>query len=594
MTACRNRSQTDSESSIESGRTIHDLIVVGGGMAGLTASAYAVRAGCRVLLLDKESVLGGLIRSFERGGFTWDAGIRALEDSGIIFPMLESLGIEIEFVKSPVSLGIEDRVIPVESPANLVDYRTLLEHFYPESREDIARILAAIRQVMKQMDVLYGIENPLFKDLRHDRRYLFDKLLPWLGKFLLTIGKINRMDMPVDEHLESLSDSRALIDIISQHFFQKTPAFFALSYFSLYLDYVYPVGGTGALPRAMEAYCIERGVDIRKQTRITAVDPVGHTATDQQGTVHAYRKLVWAADLKTFYRMIDLDALPAGSLQRRARERAELVNASGGGDSVFTLYLAVEIEPAWFAAKSNGHFFYTPSRDGVGRGIHSELAAMLSKTASDGDHGVRERAEQWIERYIHSTTYEISIPVLKDASLAPAGKTGLIVSVLFDHALCAAAREQGWYEELKSFTEDRLIERLDSTIYPGLRRAIQDRFSSTPLSIASTVGSADGAITGWSFTNPTMPAVHRMQHVAKSVVTPFPDIVQAGQWSYSPSGLPIAILTGKLAADRVTKGLRGLSTPPGKPSARSTRPRGDHDETDTAENEGTNERRSDL
>jgi len=47
-----------------------------------------------------------------------------------------------------------------------------------------------------------------------------------------------------------------------------------------------------------------------------------------------------------------------------------------------------------------------------------------------------------------------------------------------------------------------------------------------------------------------------MQHVAKSVVTPFPDICQAGQWSYSPSGLPIAILTGKLAADRVGIGLR--------------------------------------
>ena len=30
---------------------------------------------------------------------------------------------------------------------------------------------------------------------------------------------------------------------------------------------------------------------------------------------------------------------------------------------------------------------------------------------------------------------------------------------------------------------------------------------------------------------------------------------QAGQWTYSPSGLPIAILTGKLAADQVTKEL---------------------------------------
>ena len=138
----------------------YDVIAVGGGMTGLTASAFAARAGCRVLLCDKEAVLGGLVRSLRRDGFTWDAGIRALEDSGIIFPMLEALGIDVEFARSPVSLGIEDRVIPVESPANLTDYRALLEHFYPESHEDIVRILAVIQRVMKHMDVLYGVENP--------------------------------------------------------------------------------------------------------------------------------------------------------------------------------------------------------------------------------------------------------------------------------------------------------------------------------------------------------------------------------------------------------------------------------------------------
>jgi phytoene dehydrogenase-like protein len=532
---------------------IHDLIVVGGGIAGLTASAFAAKAGRSVLLCDKEATLGGLIHSFERDGFTWDAGIRALENSGIIFPMLESLGIPVKFVRSPVSLGIEDRVIPVESPPNLADYEALLEHFFPESSTDVARIIKVIKRVMKHMDVLYGVENPAFKDLVHDRDYVFRKLLPWLGRFLLTIGKINRMAMPVEEYLETLSDSRPLIDIIGQHFFKKTPAFFALSYFSLYLDYVYPVGGTGALPRAMEAYCMAKGVQIRKQTCITTVDPAGHTVTDQTGAAYGYRKLVWAADLKTLYRVVDIDALREGRARKKARERAAALKASSGGDSVFTLYLAVDIEPAWFAAKSNGHFFYTPSSKGVGRGIHAELEAILAASASDGETRFRQRAEGWIERYIGSTTFEISIPVLKDATLAPAGKTGLIISVLFDYALCDAARVRGWYEDLKTLTEECLIGNLDATVYPGLRDAARDRFSYTPLSIARIIGSSEGAITGWAFTGSTMPAVHRMQNVSRSVLTALPDIYQAGQWAYSPSGLPIAILTGKLAADRAMK-----------------------------------------
>ncbi len=533
-------------------------------MAGLTASSFAARGGLKVLLCDKEPVLGGLINSFERDGFVWDAGIRALEDSGIIFPMLEGLGIDIEFVKSPVSLGIEDRVIPVESPANLADYQALLEHFYPDHRADIERILDLVRRVMRHMKVLYGVENPAVKDLRRDPKYVFTKLLPWLGRFLLTIGKINRMSMPVDELLETLSSSRPLIDIISQHFFKKTPAFFALSYFSLYLDYVYPVGGTGALPRAMEAYCAAQGVDIRKKTRITAVDPVEHTVTDERGAVHAYRKLVWAADLRTLYEIADIAKLPEGRAKRRACEHEARVCAASGGDSIFTLYLAVDLDPAWFAAKSNGHFFYTPSQRGIGRDIHSELDALLAGASTTEDGGFREKAEQWLQRYIDATTYEISIPVLKDASLAPPGKTGLIVSVLLDHALFAAVRDHGCYDAFKTLAEDRLIERLEMSVYPGLRAAVRDRFSSTPLTIARVVGSSDGAITGWAFTNPIMPAVHHMQDVARSVLTGLPDIMQAGQWAYSPSGLPMAVLTGKLAADRVARELRRANVSAGK------------------------------
>jgi len=46
---------------------------------------------------------GGLVASFERGGFVLDAGIRAIENSGIGFPMLRQLGIDLEFLPSTVS-----------------------------------------------------------------------------------------------------------------------------------------------------------------------------------------------------------------------------------------------------------------------------------------------------------------------------------------------------------------------------------------------------------------------------------------------------------------------------------------------------------
>ncbi len=102
---------------------------------------------------------------------------------------------------------------------------------------------------------------------------------------------------------------------------------------------------------------------------------------------------------------------------------------------------------------------------------------------------------------------------------------------------------------------DRMIEVLDASIYPGLKAAVIDSFTSTPLTIEKISGNSEGAITGWAFTNEFIPAVSTLPKVASSVLTPIPDTYQAGQWTYSPSGLPISILTGKLAADRILKDL---------------------------------------
>ena len=69
----------------------------------------------------------------------------------------------------------------------------------------------------------------------------------------------------MDEYLAGFSSNQALLDIIDQHFFQKTPAYFALSYFSLYLDYRYPRGGTGSLPKALERFILDNDGEIRNR-----------------------------------------------------------------------------------------------------------------------------------------------------------------------------------------------------------------------------------------------------------------------------------------------------------------------------------------
>jgi phytoene dehydrogenase-like protein len=205
---------------------VSDVLIVGGGMAGLTAAAYLAKAGLKVLLCEKEKHTGGLVNSFEYEGFVFDGGIRAIEDSGIVFSMLRQLGIEVDFLPNPVSVGIGEDVVRISSKESLGAYQELLNKYFPDNQQDIAGIIQEIAKVMGYMDVLYGIDNPLFLDLKNNPKYVFRTILPWALKYLLTAPKIAKLGKPVDEHLARFSTNQALLDIIAQHFFQKTPAFF--------------------------------------------------------------------------------------------------------------------------------------------------------------------------------------------------------------------------------------------------------------------------------------------------------------------------------------------------------------------------------
>ena len=530
--------------------TACDVLIVGAGMAGLTAAAYLSRAGLKVFLCEKEKQIGGLVNSFEYKGFIFDGGIRGIENSGIVIPMLRQLGIQVDFLANPVSLGIARDVIGIESEDSLAAYQALLEKYFPDNKPDIASIIQEIHKVMGYMDILYGIDNPLFMDLT-DLEYVSRTILPWILKYVRTLPKISKLNQPVDEYLAGFSNNRALIDILAQHFFQKTPASFALSYVSLYLDYRYPRGGTGTLPRTLEQFILEKSGEIRRETLITRVDPGRNQATDSMGNLYQYKKLIWAADLQTLYSLVDLAALPDKKLVRKIEARQKEIAGKLGGDSVFTLYLTVNLDSATFAKISNPHFFYTPLLTGLSHAPLEEL-----RNPERGFTGDKSLIMAWLKRYLDFTTYEISIPVLRDPSLAPPGQTGLIISSLFDYSLTKHIQTMGWYDEFRKWTTEHIIEVLDASIYPGLKVAILDSFTSTPLTLERISGNAQGAITGWAFTNAFMPAVKSLPKVASSVLTPIPNTYQAGQWTYSPSGLPISILTGKLAADRVLKDLK--------------------------------------
>jgi len=82
-----------------------EVIVVGGGLAGLTAATYLGRAGKRVLLVEKSPDLGGRGASRQSDGFCFNHGPHALYAAGAGVSVLAELGVGFRGAKPGVAGG---------------------------------------------------------------------------------------------------------------------------------------------------------------------------------------------------------------------------------------------------------------------------------------------------------------------------------------------------------------------------------------------------------------------------------------------------------------------------------------------------------
>ncbi|WP_165144336.1 FAD-dependent oxidoreductase [Marinitoga sp. 38H-ov] len=504
-------------------------IIVGGGISGLTAACFSndLYKKRDVLLIEKNSKCGGLVNTFTRDGFRFEGGVRALLNSGIIFPMLEKLNIELETLPNKVSMGIEDKIIHIRDENSILDYELMLKELYPENSNEISNLIKIIKKTMDNLKILYSVKNPLFANTKDYINYL-----PWLFKAIKVFAAMKNLNEPIEEFLKKRISNNSLIDIIDQHFFKYIPSFFALSYFYIYSDYFYPKGGVGVLSEKLEQKFLENNGKILYNTEIISIDVNKKYVVDQNGEKYYYDKLIWAADLKNLYTMVYVN-------NNKFIEEKEKILAAEPAESVYTVYVAVDEPPETFSKISNGHFFYTPSKRGLGEIHKSELEKIIQ-------NGKKEDIIEWIEKFAKYNTYEISIPVLKDIDAAPKGKTGLIISTLFDYRLVKKLYNDGWYDEFKGYMEKHFIETL-SNIYPMLKDKIIFKFSATPLTIENYADTYNGSIIGWSFKD-KLPIVNSL---SKSALTSIPNVYKAGKWAYSPSGIPMAILTSKIAADKI-------------------------------------------
>jgi len=124
-----------------------DVIVVGGGLAGLASAAYLAREGRRVLLFEKADAPGGRARTRTLDGFHFNLGPHALYLGGKAAAVLRELGVAFEGGEPQVSGGYAVRSGVLHTlPIGFVSLLTtgLLR---PKEKIEAARLLAGLRRL---------------------------------------------------------------------------------------------------------------------------------------------------------------------------------------------------------------------------------------------------------------------------------------------------------------------------------------------------------------------------------------------------------------------------------------------------------------
>jgi phytoene dehydrogenase-like protein len=161
-----------------------DVIVAGGGLAGLAAAAYLARAGRRVVVLEKAAELGGRARTREQSGFLFNVGPHALYVAGQARAVLREL--EVPFTGKPplaegTFVGDGDLIQPLPAGALALLSSRLLT---VGAKWELARVLGRIPRLDTAAADGVSLADWLRRNVRHGSVATLLRTLVRVGTFV--------------------------------------------------------------------------------------------------------------------------------------------------------------------------------------------------------------------------------------------------------------------------------------------------------------------------------------------------------------------------------------------------------------------------
>jgi phytoene desaturase len=483
------------------GPTDH-VVIVGAGLAGLSAALRLAGAGRKVTVLERESVPGGRNGLLKKDGYSFDTGPSVLTMPSLINDAFNCVGEDMKDWLELTPLTPLYRAFYADG--SQLDVHADTNEMEAEIAKHISSTEAAgYRRYVEFVTKLYKYEMNDFIDRNIDSP--LNLLTPNLAR-LIALGGFRKLSPKVnqfmkDPRLQKVYSFQAMYAGVSPQ--QALAIYAVIAYMDSVNGVFFPKGGMHAVPRALAAAAQKHGVVFKYNTTVTNVEVSNGRAKaviTEAGERYECDAVILNPDLPVAYREL-LGKSPVTI--KRLKYSPSCVTLLVGSSKKYD-----------FAAHHNIHFGH--SWDGV-------FDELIKKKQLMSDPSIL-----------------VTVPTHDDPDLAPAGKHSYYI--LFPTPNLDS--DIDWKKQAGPY-RDQMIKTIEERGYAGFGDSIETEVMTTPLDWKNQgmeMGAPFASAHTFFQTGPFRP-----RNMAQGIE----NVVFAGSGTQPGVGVPMVLISGRLAAERI-------------------------------------------
>ncbi len=503
----------DRQSQAPPGTT--DAVVIGAGLGGLSAAAAFARQGFKVVVLEQHSVPGGYASAFTRpGGFTFDVSLHS------------------------TTVGLRNGVanliygFPEIQDVIFTPHQPLYRAIYPDY--DIRVPHKDVAGTIKVLKTSFPDDGPAIDGIFADMKGLADDV----GRLSSAGGKVDMSTFPtsfpylfknVNRTWGAMVDERVknprLKSVISGlwGYFGLPPSKLSPFYYAMpvmgYLEGggYYPAGTSQKISDALVGIIKKNGGEVKLNTRVEKILTHDHAAVGVRtanGAEYRSRAVISNANaIDTLTRMMDEKEFLKDTLVRMDKLSVSF--------STLLVWMGLKTDLVRKVGIKESEIFCNPGYDDEA----AYAAALAGGLPADPRFGL--------------TIYDNVCP-----GCSPKGKNTLNILAMQGYDYWKKYETDYFYGNKDAYNQEKLrladilIDKVEKTLLPGLRKAIEVQEVATPLTNLRFTSNPRGAIYGWDQT------VDNSGQRRFPQKTPIKNLYLSGAWTFPGHGYGACIPSG--------------------------------------------------